>query len=529
MERKIQSDNVQTVRNHLQSIARLTALRGEDTDDPVSDSDEPVVTSEMGTQRIEQMNRIERFLLEGRWERPGFFYHVYPGSSETQEDLTTAYSILFSDISDGNLLYLVIHRAIRNQDTEKTSKIIEQYIRLSGEFLFADLEYLGVSHLDKIRLLGNFLSWIATDRQIPEETLEWTANTLASWKLEPQEYADLCAANRDQCRESLVASFKEIIVSQSEQLRGSMFWHYFLKGHLEETVTQAAAPILWRALDRKAAALKNQNEAEYREAHRIQKMALRTMNIPEGKLHSSRFNSWFTSSVSSYGDLMMEDGLAYDLAGRSIKNQEGLFSGQENFTEPGSPREKGDTAFAALKLLESAHGERFNRTIEMARMVFATARYRREHGRFPDSVEAMIPRYLDESFAPTEDQFWSIVKTKPLDTVVLPRFSNPPSAFSKILNAYVEDPRNEGRLPASLEELKPYANPKADLTPFAPYFVRIEEYPVLSLVVLKDEVQASLYEGIRKQRSGGATFQYLFFSFPPWNPEGCARNIGKAD
>jgi hypothetical protein len=517
MERKTQVANSDSVRRLLQFIARQ-APSPENSNPP---SDSPTsTTTQIGTLIVQDMNRIERFLLEERWEEAGIFDQIQ--NRKRAKDEVTVQDFRSQVLGENNRFYRVILRALRNNDPEKAARLIEQYIRLSGACLFTDVEWYGPFQLYRLATLEHLLSWIATDRRIPENVLEWTAATLASWKLEPQEYADLCAANRNQAHEFLISDIRELLAPQSESYRGSLTWHFFLDGRLEKTTQQAVAPILWRAIDRKAAALDNQDEAEYRNAHLLEIMALLAMNIRYDTGFSSDINNTETPTLSLYGDLLEKDGLQRIKGYRPERNG-------GNSPESDSQREKIETPFALMKFMRGAREEHFNRPIEMAQVVFATARYRREHGRFPDSIEAMIPRYLDASFAPNTERFWSIAQVQPSNLIVI-SYPKTPRSFTQILDAYAEDPRNEGRLPASLEGLKPYADPKTDLTPFAQYFVPFEEYPVLSLVVLKDEFLASSEEiqGFSEGETGkkkpvGATFQYLLFSFPPSPPAGLKK------
>jgi hypothetical protein len=242
----------------------------------------------------------------------------------------------------------------------------------------------------------------------------------------------------------------------------------------------------------------------------------------------------------SYEDLLLKDGLAYTPTGESLQDFEKAISemstGKKNPLGSYSRDKNPFTAFARGGITEEIEVDRFNRAIAMARLLFASARYRRASGHYPDSVEEMIPRYLDEFFRPNSERFWTIARIEPFNTVVLPDpWEEGATSFTQILTQYVQDPQNEGKLPAGVEDLKPYADPALDLTPFAQQFVQIGEYRVFSLVVLKEKhpsVEIGSRMEIKIWESGGtpapdSAIQYLRFGFPPWNAEGILETPSK--
>jgi hypothetical protein len=258
---------------------------------------------------------------------------------------------------------------------------------------------------------------------------------------------------------------------------------------------------------------------------------------------------------SSFSDFLMQDALAYDSRGTLIEKPGylstalfGELKESPNARPQNSSSEPPQSAFSSMKLDEVSPDD-FNEPIAQVRLAFAAARYRREHGRYPASVEEMIPRYLGETFKPNSERFWTLVRMEPLHTVVettpydqktvlkTPQTStswstawwcvDPPSSFTQVLAAYADDPRNEGRIPENLEDLKPYAKPDTDLAEFAPYFIQTDEYLLITRVLLKDPRQKAFYE-LQKEMNAtqgkndetlrpDTPFQTLYVSIPPWD------------
>jgi hypothetical protein len=57
-------------------------------------------------------------------------------------------------------------------------------------------------------------------------------------------------------------------------------------------------------------------------------------------------------------------------------------------------------------LADMAH---FTQELDFVRLMLAAARYRRDTGRYPESVGALVPRYLDKSFLEEKERVWAIV------------------------------------------------------------------------------------------------------------------------
>jgi hypothetical protein len=500
-----------------------------------------VALIQKGIWTIRDMDRMEGLFLDPRWNEEGGPDPTFiPGKWSPQYPVDS-------------LIYLTLYRALRNGDTEKASTLIERYVRLYGTYYFDADSYDMPLRSEIIMTLERFLSWVASDPRVPEEILEWTATTLASWPLSPQEYSELCTLNLNRSRENIVLALEERTLSHQHDDEESVLGKAFLR--TMSVIERQSFQILQRTLDRKMTALIHQDRDEYRKAQTIQELALLGM----GHDRDDTPITGSSGSFYSFDHFLIRDALAYDSQGTLIEKpgylSTALFGklkdSERTDSRPRNPSsEPPPSAFSSMKL-EEASPEFFNETIGQVRLAFAAARYRREHGRYPASVEEMIPRYLGESFKPNSERFWTLVRMEPLHTVVEqtpydqktvledPQTSaswstawwcvEPPSSFTQILAAYADDPRNKGRAPENIEDLKPYAKPDTDLTAFVPYFIQTDEYLLITRVLLKDPRQKAFYEFQKEidaaQGKNDETlqpdtpFQTLYVSIPPWNPE----------
>jgi hypothetical protein len=213
----------------------------------VSGGDDPSLIKE-GTETVKEMNKIERFLIEEEREKKG-------SPENPLNDRNNIEGIVSNPT-------LTVYRALRDGDREKAVRLIERFVLESGECIFSDSDSSGVSQRNQMADLERFLSRVASDPLVPEETLEWAAATLASWKLDPQEYVDLRTASVNQGRAALLATLQETIGSEP---RGFRDWvdQALLRGDLKKMIKPAVTPILHRAIDLKTAAIIRQDGAEY--------------------------------------------------------------------------------------------------------------------------------------------------------------------------------------------------------------------------------------------------------------------------
>jgi hypothetical protein len=464
---------------------------------------------QIGNWVTSEMNRVDTFISDGRL-------------GKTELDKIFPYSEWGFNSPVFETVYLTLRRAIRRGETEKASQLVEQAVLLSGEFLFDTQSSRELSDWEHTSL-KQFLVCIAAEPGIPEDVLDWTATTLASWKLTPQEYADLCVANLNRSRDALMAALQEP-VAPDEAVFGSRrvdYWNLCLSGVPGRMVSNVMKPILFQAIDRKVVALTHRDAVEYEKAQWAQTLACLTMkHLEERIVHSPVFPADRNYQLLT----RRKDAHSFtELFIRQDKETEKTFSSIADF----SPE------------LLTQH---FNDQIETTRLVFAAARYRREYGQYPDSVEAMIPRYLDESFAPTPEQFWLTIPMKP-DTVVVmktpyddvstpagppgtknvryySRFGNNISTtFTLVLRDYCADPRNADKLPSGPEDLKPYTPTGTDPASFGEHFVKIGNAPIFCRVSVMKPSPAPEQE--RQRESGDASRPdspvYLLCSqIPPW-------------
>lgn len=466
-----------------------------------------------GNWMIERMNRVEALLSDGGLRR-----------AELNKILKYSYSGFDSRVFE--TVYLTLHRAIRRGETEKASQLVEQSVLLSGESLFDAQNFRELNALGHMSL-KQFLVCIAAEPGIPEDILEWTATTLASWKLTPQEYADLCVANLNKSRDSLIATLQEPI-APDEEVFGSRrvdYWNWYFSGTPGRMVSNVMKPILVQAIDRKVVALIHRDAAEYEKAQLTQVLAC----LPMQHLKERMRGSFYFPDAGN--DLSL-------IRGKDVDSLTELFTRQDK---------EAKVAFSSIaEFSPELFVQNFNDQIETTRLVFAAARYRREHGQYPDSVEAMIPRYLDEeSFAPTPEKFWLTIPMEP-DTVVVSqapydhvvrrnapprpesettyysRFSTLPTTFTLVLRDYDADPRNANKLPSGPEDLKPYTPAGMDSASFGEHFVQIGNIPIFCRVSLMKSSPATEQERQRGKDdvSRPDSFFYLLCSqIPPWSPK----------
>jgi len=433
----------------------------------------------IGTNRVRVMNRIEQFLLENREisDRSPFELH--------------------------EVVYQTILRAIQEGEHGKAARMIERSLLLSGKMIMAgQWDTCSQTRLESLRL---FLTWATIQPEVQDETLDWIAGTLTSWQLTPEEYAVLRTDYLNQYHEILVTTLKKSFARKLNQSRQNNGWHHFFSGIPEKVVTRVAIPLLWRPIYQETEALINQDDVEYEKAHRSLKWVCRVMNLGNATISRPHFyqNQW---RGGVYDDFLLEDA-------------------SSDRSSVGSASQRSRSVFRAQ---EESRLEAFNRSIAMTRFAFASARYRREHGLYPDSATDLIPRYLDESFATTPDRLWFIFKPEPFTALILPNSFDLPSSATQVLINYAKSPENEGKVPTSIDDLKPYAAPGTDLAPLDRCFVRIDECPVYGLVVRNDPIldertRADSESGTEGRGGGtgstGKDSQYLYFPMPLWNPD----------
>jgi hypothetical protein len=286
--------DVDRIRGRLRGIQKGT----------VSGGDDPSLIKE-GTETVKEMNKIERFLLEEEGDRGN-------SSENPLRDPRNMGEIVSNPT-------LTVYRAIRDGDREKAVRLIERFVLESGECIFSDSDSSGVSQRNRMADLERFLSWLASDPRVPEETLEWAAVTLASWKLAPQEYMDLRAASVNQGRAALLATLQETIGSEPEGLRA---WidQALLRGDLRKIIKPAVTPILHRAIDVKTAAIIRQDGSKYEKGQWMLYLSLKGLGLSEERGSIPR--SITSGNRVSYEDLLLKDGLAYTPTGESLQDFE---------------------------------------------------------------------------------------------------------------------------------------------------------------------------------------------------------------
>jgi hypothetical protein len=444
------------------------------------------------------MDLLQSLLSDNRWDRADFF------------DLSR-----LKDYEDARILLrsektcLALFHVLRHGDPAKAAQLIERYVQLAGKtFLIEQEAWLSIP-------LEPFLFELAAEPKAPEAMLDRIAATLASWKLDAQEYRDLQVANITRWHDLWVALLRSSLDIQSNRYwQSHTSWTNVPLKSLEKVGVAATEPLLWRAIDRKTEALIKQNPADYRAADLQIQAALKATRFIRKEGVTWRDETRGGIGLSWLG-LLEGNGLVCDAYGEPLKKdprEANSANGDAVTTE---------TAFSALfqgkyRYFGDTSRESFNRWIEVFQFVFAAARYHREHGRYPDSARDLIPRYLDESFSGSPEQAITIETIVPFDQIVLPEFGYgaSPSLFTRTLAAYRDDPRNSEKWPTSIEDLKPYAKPGEDLTPYTGCFVHLDELPLFCIpFFLKGRPNDAEVAGPQK-------YVVIHAMFPPLNLEG---------
>jgi len=483
--------NARGIQDRLGQITTSTQVQ-DTSHSAVSDVPSPIISTVEGRRTIDEMNRTERFLLEEGWKRTDCF-RTSPSEFRGKG---------YRDPCRGEYrVILTIFRAFREGKPEKASRLIERCVLSSGRSILSCHDMDTPLQPQKMKSLERVLSWVADYPGTPEEILDWTAVTLASWELTPQEYTDLRMTNIAQDRQKADICFRK----WDKAMNG---WHLFLSGVPEKMTTQLAEPLLQRSLDRKTAALINLDPVEYEKAQQNLRWAMKALNFSERPPFSLVFlkiedGVW---DEESYYRVLIKDALTEDYSGRPLEEDQ-------------------VSDFTRMAWEEKFRAGLFNRAIQMLRLSFATARYRRDHERYPGSVQELIPRYLDESFAPNSEQVWTLTPVEPFTALTLPPTGSVSGLVAKGFFHYFKDPRNKGQIPSGVEELKPYVPEGTDLSRFTPCFVRIEKSLLYSLLVrhdpvLSDQIQeAAALTGEPVPPQDEIAFRYQYFSIPPGNFE----------
>jgi hypothetical protein len=417
----------------------------------------PSEDSVLGTVEKEKgMDLLETVLEEERWDRLDFF------DATRTNDWKDADRILGSE-----LIRQTLYRAVRRGEREKADRLIDRYIQLAGKYFFA-FGYFPTNNLHSLDL-SRFLLTLTAERKVSEETLERIATALASWRLEPEESIKLQTAGLIRSRDQCIASITERLNSEPDIRWEDTIWYKYPLRVVSKTVIRAAGRLSSKAIDRKVSTLMQQDTTGYQIAN-SQWVAARNM--------ADFFDGYRPQWESdSFDQLILGDGLKVP--------EPGWESAFEAFG-------KGHTFGSSEDLFLKS----FNSQIDRFRFLFAVGRYHREQGRYPDSVRDLISRYLDEAFAPTSEQSWIIQKIKPFNLILFPEPRNSAASlaqsarFIHLLNEYDRDSRAnapqwdlESRTwPTGIEDLRPYAGPGEDLSPFAGYFIHLDELPLLGKV-----------------------------------------------
>ncbi|HUT24337.1 MAG TPA: hypothetical protein VM492_08355 [Sumerlaeia bacterium] len=114
--------------------------------------------------------------------------------------------------------------------------------------------------------------------------------------------------------------------------------------------------------------------------------------------------------------------------------------------------------------------------VQFAKLVLATVRFHRDHGRWPGDVSELIPAYLDPSFAGSDRDSWGVcVFDRSRSTIPWARPGTNRNAFNL---ARVRFLQAHHRSPDSFEELRPFFRNEEEYESFRPNIGRSQERPI---------------------------------------------------
>jgi hypothetical protein len=129
------------------------------------------------------------------------------------------------------------------------------------------------------------------------------------------------------------------------------------------------------------------------------------------------------------------------------------------------------------------HEEENSDELDKARVIMAAALFQREQGRWPQSAQELVPKYLEGNGPGLQEGAWRFYVLPEFDC---PGLSDlPPKApFRAAVEAYFREAhrkyKNEIEIPLpTLEDLRPYARDEKELGDFAKRFVRIPQKSLL--------------------------------------------------
>ena len=225
---------------------------------------------------------------------------------------------------------------------------------------------------------------------------------------------------------------------QERMRRTPNSFHYLWSGVPEETVHRFLLPAMNRQIDHLTMALARGRTSDVLAAHK--------QIVRLGKLMNFGERSWGYRRIGFGSDDIMSISFSFPTAPSAQKLQLAL-GGYNNF-EPDFPE-----------------------------LIIAASYYRHTHGRFPERIEELVPKYLPDTFLPSPQSTWAIIPIKrfhqPITTYYKDDYDTQ-EPFSLAVKKYME---NESKVPDSLEDLKKYLPNDLDPELFRDRFTWFEARP----------------------------------------------------
>jgi len=370
------------------------------------------------------------------------------GQKESQDFLAS--------VDGGWLCAAAILRATWRGDGDKAARLLESW--LEGTRLAHFRAYPQGIYGDSWRpiiLIPLLFELVQTD-QFPAEGFARVQAVLERTLLDEKALADFRVEYAVRWAEVLRPDLKNIRPEENA-------WHYFFNGRVEGFVNAALRPALARQIDNLAVGWAQGDIARIENA--------------ENKLKA----------------------LAWGLNSKSIEDFYWRFYGQGAISTDETPSSvarlsKSEIAFRKRREREENYskglGARFNQWVDMARLVCASARFRRAQGRCPESVAELVPTYLDADMARTSFgettgpsasnrpfDIYAIYKAESFEALRAP--DGPKDTRSALFRAVMMFARDHPkRFLTSAEELRPYAADDAQFESFRKCFVPIPAIPL---------------------------------------------------
>jgi hypothetical protein len=310
---------------------------------------------------------------------------------------------------------LIILRACSSGGAKRTRLLLDHYLDLLRvEHIRSYPTGLSVRYLET----QGFLSLLGQMDGLTEEGYIRARAVLDATWLDREQRDDFFVANvaRQQ------SHYKELI--KTEQIGGKQNTiHYLFGGRAEDALYRVFKPIMLRQIDRFCMAI---TEGDHDEISR------------------------------AYGDMEFTRGIMN--IGPSL-----------NLSLSNPPKR------SELFLLK---GVRINEEVGFARLILGASHFRYAEGRYPDTIEEMVPEYLSASFLPSDSKRWAVYTIPRFRYPVAYESYHPKARTDPFAQAVARFVLKNNRKPNSPEEMKDYVSSEAEFESFQDKFRWCEARPL---------------------------------------------------